>query len=75
LAFCSGYLGEDLPPGRRCRRLGRRTRCGRKRRDHAGVAILHRVDRVDAQFGIVADIFGHQGVGDHVLVSDDIGAG
>ena len=76
-------LGEDLPRGRRGRGFCGCAWCGRKRRDHAGVAILHRVDRVGhgdmhhgqgAQFGIVADVVSHQVIGDHVPISDDIGA-
>jgi hypothetical protein len=39
-------LGEDLPRRRRGRSVGRRAWGGRQRRDHAGVVILHRVDRV-----------------------------
>src|SRR5262249_16040492 len=40
-------LGEDLSRGRRGRSFGRGARCGRKRRYHADVAILHGIDRVD----------------------------
>ena len=76
-------LGEDLPRGGRGRRLSRCARRKRNGRDDARVTILHRIDRVrhgdmhhrqGAQFGIVADVVGHQGIGEHVPISDDIGA-
>jgi hypothetical protein len=81
--LCGVKLGQNLPGGCGCRCLRGGTWQGRHRGDHAGIAVLYRIDGIRhcdmhhgeiAQPRIVAHVVGcHNGVGSLVPVGDDIG--